>query len=130
MSSQQVDYSLLLPLAFPGAEWSLSNIFDYDTLVWGPSNATPKPSQEELLATFDSKKPQEAMRLLRLRRNEILQESDIYALPDFPHVNETAKQAWFAYRQALRDLTQTATPALTPSLQLDETSVTWPSKPN
>jgi len=77
----------------------------------------------------ESEKTQEAMRLLRTKRNDILQQSDIHALPDFPHPNESLRQAWMAYRQALRDLPQNSSPLLTSTLQLDESSVGWPTKP-
>ena len=127
--SSSTNYAVLLSLLYPGAEWSLSNSFDFNTLEWGPNNSVPKPSHADLLASFESQKTQEAMRLLRAKRDELLRDSDAYALPDFPHPDEATKQAWLAYRQALRDLTTTAAPQLSLSMQLVEGSVTWPSKP-
>ncbi len=58
--------------------------------------------------------------ILRSKRNELLQQSDWMAVAD-----RTMTQAQIDYRQALRDLPETADP------QLDEngnlTNVTWPS---
>ena len=70
----------------------------------------------ELLA----QKQEEPLRLLRQQRNQLLQQSDWMAVSD-----RTMTQAQIDYRQALRDLPETADP------QLDEngnlTNVTWPS---
>jgi gluconate kinase len=52
---------------------------------------------------------------LRTRRNEMLAESDWMANSDV-----TMSDAWKTYRQALRDITDSAT-------SLDD--VTWPTKP-
>ena len=125
-----MNYSMMLPLAFPGAEWALYDSHDFGSLVWGPNNTIPQPSHADLLAAFELVKPQEAMRLLRLKRNELLQQSDVFVFPDFPHKDEATKQAWLAYRQALRDLPSISSPQLLlPSLELDESSVAWPAKP-
>jgi len=60
------------------------------------------------------------MRQLRQQRNQLLDQSDWMAVSD-----RTMTQAQIDYRQALRDLPETADP------QLDEqgnlTNVTWPS---
>jgi len=61
----------------------------------------------------------EPLRLLREQRNQLLQQTDWMATAD-----RTMTQAQIDYRQALRDLPETADP------QLDEngnlTNVTWP----
>jgi hypothetical protein len=57
----------------------------------------------------------EPMRLLRLERNRLLQETDWMANSDV-----VMTDAWKTYRQALRDITQTYT-------SLDD--VIWPEKP-
>ena len=66
----------------------------------------------------------EPMRLLRIQRNQLLQETDWTQNRDVTLANDAE---WAAYRQALRDLPNTATP------ELDEygnlTNVTWPEKP-
>ena len=66
----------------------------------------------------------EPMRLLRIQRNQLLQETDWTQNRDVTLANDAE---WAAYRQALRDLPNIATP------ELDEygnlTNVTWPEKP-
>jgi hypothetical protein len=66
----------------------------------------------------------EPMRLLRIQRNRILQESDWRDLPSYPGTNQAE---WRTYRQALRDLTNTETPALNDNGEL--INVNWPVPP-
>lgn len=54
---------------------------------------------------------------LRARRNALLQASDWTALSD-AHLSQAKKDAWFAYRQELRDLPDSVT---------DPTQVEWPT---
>lgn len=56
---------------------------------------------------------------LRSKRNQLLQQSDWTALSD-AHLSQDKKDAWFAYRQELRDL---------PDLVTDPTQVDWPLDP-
>lgn len=65
-----------------------------------------------------------ATAVLRHYRNAKLQETDIpWGLADFKHPD---KEAWFVYRQALRDITKAALPTLDGNnLQ----GVDWPQKP-
>tara|TARA_R110000787_G_scaffold67392_1_gene150972 strand:+ start:310 stop:723 length:414 start_codon:yes stop_codon:yes gene_type:complete len=67
--------------------------------------------------------PIPAMDQLRVQRSGKLAETDWQASSDL-----TMTQAQIAYRQALRDLPSTATPALDEDGQL--TGVTWPVKPS
>ena len=127
----QTDYSKVLLLTHPGAEWSLQDGLDLNSLNWDAVNSTPKPTLSELLAQLDIVKPLEALRQMREKRNALLAESDAHALPDYPHANQATKQAWLDYRQALRDMTLYNTPTLSDiTLELDDLSVTWPSKPS
>jgi hypothetical protein len=68
---------------------------------------------------FDGYTAEDAMNRLRFERNRLLAQSDWMAVAD-----RTMTQAQIDYRQALRDLPETADP------QLDEdgnlTNVTWP----
>ena len=57
-----------------------------------------------------------------------LDKTDKYATIDYPHANDTVKQAWLTYRQALRDLPATASPQLDSNGEL--TNVTWPTPPS
>ena len=56
---------------------------------------------------------------LRTERNRLLQQSDWTALSD-AHLSQDKKDAWFTYRQALRDLPDECT---------DPTHVDWPLDP-
>ena len=68
-----------------------------------------------------------AVDLLRKHRNILLELSDKYVLPDFPHDSDEIKQAWVTYRQNLRDLPSNSTPSFNSNGVL--TGVTWPTDP-
>ena len=117
------DFINFLYTYYPNTEWSIK-IENYDGLLWGENNKINKPTKEEFennFATFINSKP---LRLLRIQRNQLLQETDWTQNRDVTLANDAE---WAAYRQALRDLPNTATP------ELDEygnlTNVTWPEKP-
>jgi hypothetical protein len=65
----------------------------YESLVW-LEDTTPKPTEEELDLKYDDLLLDE----MREERNQLLQESDYRALPDFPQ-----RDKWILYRQSLRD---------------------------
>jgi len=69
-----------------------------------------------------------AMNELRKIRNQILDKTDKYTTPDFPHSSEEVKQAWLIYRQELRELTNTQIPNYNQSGVL--INVSWPIPPN
>lgn len=129
-TTTNTDYSKLLGLAYPGQGWSLWDNHNFESLHWDSTNNIGKPSLDDLLQKLESVKPVEALRLLREKRNVLLADSDKYVLPDFPHASNEQKEAWLAYRQALRDLTISQTPLLTGTLELDDSSVIWPLKPS
>ena len=58
---------------------------------------------------------------LRNKRRYLLEQTDRYALPDWPHPTPEARQAWLDYRQALRDL---------PSVTEDPANPVWPIVPS
>jgi hypothetical protein len=72
---------------------------------FGPA---PKPTQQEI----DQLLTERPLCLLRRKRDELLKQSDTRALVDFPHSSTEIKNAWYAYRQALRDLPQNVIPTL------------------
>jgi hypothetical protein len=110
---------------WPGCEWALSE----DGLQWFSTNK-PKPTMEEIAIVISQLDAEEAMRLLRQKRNAILKDTDVYALPDFPHSTLEKRNKWLAYRQQLRDLTNTANPLLNPeTYELDLDSIEWPQRP-
>ena len=66
--------------------------------------------------------------ILRRERYNRLVASDVYSLPDFPHADEAARQAWLDYRIALRDITMTYPNPVTDD---DDNliGIDWPTKP-
>jgi len=103
----------------PSAKWVLRG----DKLEWLDSIQT-EPTEEQIQAKIAELEAAEPLRLLRIQRNQLLQETDWTQNRDVTLANDAE---WAAYRQALRDLPNTATP------ELDEygnlTNVTWPEKP-
>jgi len=90
-----------------------------DEKIYKWKDTRPQPTEEEIQAKFTELQAAEPLRLLRQQRNQLLAQSDWMAVSD-----RVMTQAQIDYRQALRDLPQTADP------QLDEqgnlTNVTWP----
>lgn len=74
--------------------------FDYTTKQW----IDPRTAETE-------------WPLVRVKRDGLLSKSDWTQLPDVPI---TTKEAWAAYRQALRDIT----------IQADPFKIEWPMPPN
>jgi len=66
---------------------------------------------------------------LRIKRDILLAESDWTQMPDSP-LTDSQKSSWATYRQSLRDMTETySTVPLTDKGHMDETKITWPTKP-
>ena len=63
---------------------------------------------------------QDQKEILRSERNELLKQSDWTQFNDSP-LDNTKKQEWATYRQALRDLPENTT---------DPANPTWPTKPS
>jgi hypothetical protein len=85
--------------------------------------ALPVEGPGEWLISADGQKASARFRIrssgngwIRRRRDMLLTECDWTQLPDVP---ETTRAAWVSYRQALRDLTDAASPA----------DVVWPTMP-
>ena len=87
----------------------------------------PQPTESELQAAYDIAVASHAISELRRQRNKLLSESDWTQNRDVTLANDSA---WATYRQALRDLPSNSTPTLDSGLQLDMSSVTWPTKPS
>ena len=68
------------------------------------------------------------MNELRNVRNKMLSDSDWTVMPDSP-LSDSKQAEWKTYRQALRDMTKTASPK-TQGAMLDMSSVTFPTKPS
>ena len=95
----------------PKAQWVLRG----DELEWLDTEQT-EPTEAEITAKIAELEAAEPMRLLRAERNQRLANTDWWASSD---LTMTAEQT--AYRQALRDITETYT-------SLDD--VVWPEVPN
>ena len=94
----------------PNSKWLIRN----DVIEWLDEIQT-EPTQSEINAKITELEAAEPMRLLREKRNQLIAETDWWASSD---LTMTAEQT--AYRQALRDITNTYS-------SLD--TVVWPTKP-
>ena len=97
-------------------------------LEWITENAGDrvKPTQAEVdteIARLDQDK---ALELLRAERDKRIAVTDWTQNPDVP---SATSNKWKAYRQALRDIPDTAFPKLNDWGMLDDASVTWPTEP-
>ena len=90
-------------------------VVDGDKLIWNDKEEL-RPTDEEIALKVKELEAAQPLNQLRIERNELLMETDYIMVSDYPH---TDKQAWIDYRQALRDLPQTA----------DLSNVEYPSKP-
>ena len=107
----------------PGAQWSCAGNV-YSGITWLDSSQTI-PTEEQVTAKIAALDALEAMRLLRVERDARIAKTDWRASSDL-----TLASAWSTYRQALRDLPASASPALDSNYNLDLTSVTWPTEPS
>lgn len=128
---EKVSYGFVLGKYYPKCKWSIQEGrkgYEYDAYIWDKINKIPMPSKEELDQLWqEAKKETWVWQEFIKQRNERLRESDIYALVDYPHASEKDRQAWYNYRQALRDLTKTAVPICTEESTVG--GVEWPAKP-
>ena len=111
----------LIELGYGNCKWHVRNEEIYENLYWLDDN-TEKPTEEEIQAKIAELEAAEPLRLLRLERTKLLQQSDWMANSDVVMTDE-----WKAYRQALRDLPETQTPALDDNGNL--INVEWPTPP-
>ena len=99
----------------PSAEVSV-NAEDINQITW--LNGTTPISKADIEAQFTAVEFDMAMEDLRVKRNNLLKETDHLALSD-----QTLSDDMRTYRQSLRDITE----GLTTKAQVD--AVTWPTKP-
>ena len=97
----------------------------YDSIEWYSTNTQPLPTENEVNAKVDELKSAEPMRLLRVERNRLLQETDWRASSDL-----IMSEEWKIYRQRLRDLPEGNAPDLDSYGGLDFSSVNWPTPPS
>ena len=86
-----------------------------------------KPPKEAFEAKLQELIDAQPLSKLREERNALLDKTDKYTTPDYPHADEAAKQAWLDYRQVLRNLPSTATPTLDKDGNLE--GFEWPAVP-
>ena len=91
---------------------------DIDTCEIEWLNGTTPISKADIQAQFTAVEFDMAMEDLRAKRNNLLKETDHYALSD-----QTLSDDMRTYRQSLRDITNGLTTVE------DVNSVTWPTKP-
>lgn len=117
------DLAAALQALKPGAQWVLRGS-EYSGLEWMDQVQT-QPTEAELQAKITELEAVEPMRLLRIERDKRLALVDWEVTKAYSKGEAVALEL-SAYMQALRDLPDTATPALDASGQLDLASVTWP----
>ena len=98
-----------------------------DNITW-LEDTTPI-AKEDIEAKMTALASSNAMKELRFERTTRLVESDWSRLDDVG-LSTSQKAEWATYRQALRDLPSSANPSLAPNGMLDQSSVTWPTKPS
>ena len=118
-----LDYFQLIQELRPNSIFSIDGN-DYSTLVWSTNNTTTKPTESEILTKNTEMINIMAYDLLRIERDELLNESENYSLSDyFLNANDTIRNEWLTYRQALRDIT-----SQTPTIDANTgevTGITW-----
>jgi hypothetical protein len=100
---------------------TLSNVIVWNSELNEYETDYPLPTQSECEEYWNSTLKNEIYsKALRRKRDSILDKTDKYTVPDYPHPTEDIKQAWLDYRQALRDL---------PANTTDPENPVWPTPP-
>ena len=103
------------------SEETLSNVIVWNSELNEYETDYPLPTQEECEEYWNSTLKNEIhSKALRRKRDSILEKTDKYTVPDYPHPTPEARQAWLDYRQALRDL---------PANTEDPENPVWPVAP-
>ena len=115
----------LLPEAIialdPAAQVTVGGTFD--SVVWHNGNRL-NVTKEQIKAKIAELQAAEPMRLLRIERNLLLQQTDWRMTTDYPNSDQAE---WASYRTSLRNLPATAEPTLSESGKL---IVDWPTAPD
>ena len=77
-----------------------------------------KPPKEEFEAKLQELIDAQPLKELRKKRNTLLEQTDRYAITDFPYATEDDKQSRLTQRQTLRDLPTLVTPVEDGSMKL------------
>ena len=114
----------VLEQMFPGEPYT-SDGTTWESVVF---ENIAKPGDEAYEYTLYKLQNADAIKKLREERNLLLDKSDKYVTPDYPHRLELDIQNWTDYRRALRDLPIAARPTLDEDGNL--TGVEWPPIPS
>ena len=90
--------------------------FTYESIVLHPGYE--KPPKEAFEAKLQELIDGQPLKELRTKRNTVLEQTDRYAITDFPYGTEDDKQARLTQRQTLRDLPTLVTPLEGGSMKL------------
>jgi hypothetical protein len=99
---------------------------DWHLKVWDTLVVSEKPSKEEFEAKLQELIDAQPLKELRTKRNTLLEQTDRYAITDFPYGTDDDKQARLTQRQALRDLPSLVTPLEGGSMKLWVTNENGP----
>jgi hypothetical protein len=101
----------------------------YASIIMYSTTPQSLVSEKTILDKYPSYEQKYNLTILRRARDIKLSPTDRYALSDYPFPDDTTKQAWQAYRKALRDITK-----VYPNPKVDDydnlIGVTWPISPN
>ena len=108
----------------PDAQFTMIND---DITEWNSSGIT-QPTEIEINNKILQLEAEEPARLVREKRDQLLNESDWTQTRDNIRLNDSA---WKTYRQALRDITATITDdAVRQAMADDRFHSSWPTKPS
>ena len=99
-------------------------------VTWNSSDIT-QPTEEEIQTKIAELQTTEPLRLLRIQRNQLLQETDWTQNRDVSLSNDSD---WQTYRQSLRDLPQNFSPIIDiiteDGYPIVKEQTDWPEKPS
>jgi hypothetical protein len=101
-----IDYSLILTVNYPGTQWSITDE-DYSTLQW--YGDTPKPTQAELDALWQSTQDAQATDACKKQASELLYATDWTTIPDVANPSDsnpylTNQREFMTWRSEIRQL--------------------------
>ena len=101
----------------------------YASIIMYSTTPQPLVPEKTIIERYPSYEQKYNLSILRRARDIKLLPTDRYALSDYPFPDDTTKQAWQAYRKALRDIT-----TVYPNPKVDQNDdlidITWPISPN
>jgi len=101
-----------LDIVPPSYEWGLT----WESIVF--PEGYEKPPKDEFEAKLQERIDAQPLKELRTKRNTLLDQTDRYAITDYPHSNLAVQQTRLDQRQALRDLPTLVTPLEGGSMRL------------